>query len=638
MQQDHVHFDTTAAGTGAHQASIEVGEGPSAAVYSGELPAPEAGAYVLVLDAGSLDFRADAAFPLQYTDPGTINVELNRMAEMLEKYEDDPSALVFVQSIGSMVRWDSYEGDEDLPKSWNRLAAAIGKLGGVRTIFNALEGANQSYAQVGPAGPAAAEWAKVASRAATRTPGQLAGTLARNDTAQLYPQNASPADEFGDELTLLAYRRPEPWPLHDTAAHLAAQHCVAEELQLPYPVEQNYANQNLADDWGNKQIDVHDLVYRELTGASCDTEEFGEEEFKAVVKQLEKEFADVPVVWQLVTNLKEPFLLQGTSSQLSLATIAENVREAVAPPLAPVHYHGLEISEEILLAAGALPFVGEGADALDLIAAGIGLVQATTLDSEGKPELPALSNADVDSFAAQLANEYKEAAEHFDQIGGMLVGDWGKLQTAYEQAVGPWYWNSQRNDRATNGLGFAARRFAYSTLFPTASGGLLRAVKAQSTYEVPTDPSRYPCWEYTGSGHHKTWYPFGKMATYGGVAPIVEAGGPATGGPRRENWVFARPTSPNEGNPDEGELIYDGYFSPSLPGGGVLNEMFGENTPEEPIPAFQPLEFAVANFDKLEVLDIWHSGGEDGNGETSNNVCEGSSHGFQWWYHAPVVP
>jgi hypothetical protein len=626
VQEEHVHFDTTAAGTTSQRAVIEVGEGPGAAVYSGELSAPQEGAYVLVLDAGSLDFREDASFALQFAEPAAIAANLGKMATMLERYEDDPSALVFIQSIGTMVRWEAYEGDESLPKAWNRLAGVIEKLGGQRTIFNAMEGGAPNYAQVGPGDDPDGEWAKVASPAAGRTAGQLAGTLARNATGQLFPQNAGATDEYEDELTMLAYRRPEPWPMHETAGQIAAQRCIAAELGLSYPIEANYTNPVI--NWSGHQVEMTGLAYKELNPQHCETSEFTEAELREVVGQLSKEFTAVPEVWSLIEKLKAPFLYQGTSSALNIAMVGENVEQAISPPNVPVRYDGGEIAEEILYAIGALPGVGEASNALELLAAGIGLVEATTLNAEGTPALKTPISSDAKSVALELADQYKTAALHFSQIGEMLVGDWSKLQAVAANVQGPWAWNSAREARAVEGLNFASRRFAYLALFPKAFGGLLRGVRGESGLEVPTDPSRYPCWNW-GRDSHGTFYPFGKAAEFGGVAPVVEAGGPATGDTVREDWVFAQPTGPNEGNSDEGPLVYPS-FSPSVPSGDLMKKMFGEDAPETSIPPLQPLEFVLAIRDQLQVLTVRHATYEYGTGGEEPNTCEGQVGGWPW--------
>lgn len=616
VQGDRVAFDTTAPGTTVQQAAIRVGD---TTYKSKELTG--AGLYVLVLDAGSLRFREDGTFQIAGGPIGPIVQELQAATLLVEKYRDDPSALVFVQTINKITRWDTYEGNTDVSAWWARFVQDLQDMGSHKTLLHGLDrfrpNYDGTYAQVGPGGPMAASWGKAATLAATRTPGQLSGTLARNDSSQFYADNAAASPDFGDELTVLAYQDAQPWPMRDTAGRRAALQCVAKQLRLPAPIEDNYINQNLVTDWGNQQDALDGLRYSDLPG--CDTSGFTAQDLSDVTRQLDQEFEAVPVVWALVNNLQRPFLLQGGSSELSLAHIADDVRNSIKPPQAPVRYDGLAIAEELLYVLGALPFVGEGADAIELIAAGIGLVDDTTLDDDGTPALSPISQSDVDSFAEQLADQYRTAALHFDQIGEILVGDWGKLNAAATNAVGPWAWTTARTERATNGLGFSARRFAFEVFFPKAYAGMLRGTNGDSSLGIPDDTSQYQCWQYERFSSHHPFYPF-KTPQFGGVTPVVAPG------PAKENWVFSTPTEPNDGGGGEGNAMYDD-FSATLPPASLTTEMFATNAPEAPMPPLQQLEFILAIRLQLKVLSVTRSTGES-EGDDLYNQCSGNLTGW----------
>jgi hypothetical protein len=229
-----------------------------------------------------------------------------------------------------------------------------------------------------------------------------------------------------------------------------------------------------------------------------------------------------------------------------------------------------------------------------------------------------------------LAEQYLAAAEHFGQIGEMLVGDWGKLRTAAHNAVYQWDWTEESSDRAATGLEFAARRFAFAAIFPTEYGGLLRATKAGGTLPIPANASRYGCWQYGRTAKNpRTWYPFGAAAALGGLTPVVEAG-VAEGAPTREAWVFAQPIAANGGNPDEGNTIYRNDFKPVVPSEALLKQMFVEDVPKTQLPPFQPLEFAVSIAPRLKVLDVYHGTTENINGEKEYNQCEGQFAPWPW--------
>jgi hypothetical protein len=371
------------------------------------------------------------------------------------------------------------------------------------------------------------------------------------------------------------------------------------------------------------------LTYDSLTSGgflslNCDTRIMTSQDFSDVKRQLDTEFGYVPVVWGFINDLKAPLLLQSTSAQAALQQVADDVSASVQPaPSAKLTYDPLGVTEEMLKGIAALPVVGEAADALELIAAGIGIVESTTLDpaNGNTPELSGPSTVEVDKFAEQLADQYAAAAEHFDQIAEILVGDWDKLQTAATNAqTGPWIWSSALTQRAAAGLNFAARRFAYTSLFPLAYGGLLRGTKGDSTFPDPVDPSVYDC--EVGQGHGEIeFFPFAHTEQFGGVTAFVG------GGPQEESWVFSTPTQPNRGDPAEGNGIYSD-FRASLPSAALLREMFGDKAPGVSKPALTGLAFVLSIRDQLQVLTIYHSTAEDANGTERPNVCVGNLTGW----------
>lgn len=623
---DHVAFDTTAAGTSRFQAAIAV----AGQTYRSEvLLQPRAGAYVLVLDAGTLALRDQGTYSLRYDDPDAIVKQLEQMTALLTKYQNDPSALVFTQAIGPIVRWDAYDGRGDLPYWWNRMADAEQALGGHRTLLHALAGDldryGATYARVGPAangagnGYPAAPWTRVASPAATRTAGQLAGTLARNPYGQLYPANASTDDDFSDDLTALAYQPATPWPTRDTPARLAVHRCVAAALELPYPIEDNYVNQNLITAWGNKQETLDGLTLPTLRRRGCDVSAFTQADLDAVSNQLDDEFGALPIVWQLVRNLQTPFLWASPSAQLDLVQIATDVTDAVRPPQTPVTYDGGAIAEDVFLLLGAIPFLGPAAEGAELVGAALGLVNDTALADDGTPAL-APTRIDSTQLGQQLASQYETAALHFEQIGDMLVGDWGKLQAAARAATGSWAWTDASTQRAVDMLGLTARRLAYTTLFPKAFAGMLRAVRGTSDTPIPDDGSQFVCYE-----GRTPWRPFAGVNLYGGATVVTQAG------PVRENWIWSQPMRPNDPVAGGGG-IYPDPWQPSFPGAPLLAQMFAVNAPEADVPPLQPVEFTLAIRAQLSVLTIEHvvtTTGPDGTGDVAvRDFCMGYVSGW----------
>lgn len=647
IQGDHVAFDTTASGTSPTQAVIQVG---SAKYTSTQLVSPvNAGAYVLVLDAGTLAFRQDGTFGLRGGPVGPIVSAEDQMAALLNKYANDPSALVFVQSIGSLARWDTYLGNTDLPNGWNQIGAALQALGGHSTLFNALAGNypryDGTYAQVGPAGPSAASWSKTASQAATGTPGQLAGTLARNNSAQFYAEDAAGAEKFDDGLTLLAYHSPTPWPLRGDARHRAALQCIASQVtvgnrSLAYPIEDNYTNAAYKSAWGNLQEDVDALDYSDLTGPQCNKSKFNQTEFKAVKTQLDKEFTAVAVVWGLIDALKQPYADEAPED--TVAVVAAQIRQSLPTPQgATTSYDPLAIGEEVLYVVGAIASVTGQEEipiALELIAAGMGLVDDTTLNSDGTPELQTpISDLDVASFAQDLHDRFQAAKDHFDQIGDILVGDWYKLSTAAGNATlnGPWYWNNQEKGGSVRAaLQFAATRLSYTALFPKAYPVLLRGENGDSTLGISGDASQYTCWYYPYAGggdpfHDQTdnvsWLPFQHTQSWGGVNP-----NPVTAaGPNEENWVYAGPVNSSDAIGQFNAILYP-WSANVLPSADLLHEMFVNHVSGVAAPPLQPLEFVLSISDQLQVFHILRTSStfHTDDGEPELNRCVGSISGW----------
>jgi hypothetical protein len=152
---------------------------------------------------------------------------------LLAQAANDPSQLVFLQSIGSVQRNDDGQA---ATLAWNAVATDMSGLGGSAFYFNALNGQGEggTYAFVGPGDAPSflSPWAKTASTLATGTPGHLTGVLARNTLSQYYPQLAGSKASLDFSLPFLASQDTVPWPDRDTPGHLAALSCVARSSRL----------------------------------------------------------------------------------------------------------------------------------------------------------------------------------------------------------------------------------------------------------------------------------------------------------------------------------------------------------------------------------------------------------------------
>jgi hypothetical protein len=194
VSADYLPFDTMAPGSTATQVVMSVG---GATYTSAQLPAGQAGFFVLVLDAGNADPLVQDTFAvsgsgLSDSDQAT---NLDTMAGLMNSFMDDPTRLFLIQSIGSVQRVDN--GDPNTAftpaSAWNDLVQQQTNPGGHGYYLNMLQPTNNgndgTYAFVGPGVPHLSPWSATSSEQATGTPGHLTGLLTRNNRSQYYPKS-----------------------------------------------------------------------------------------------------------------------------------------------------------------------------------------------------------------------------------------------------------------------------------------------------------------------------------------------------------------------------------------------------------------------------------------------------------------
>lgn len=580
---DHVSFDTTAAGTTARRAAIEV---DGVVHLSEELPDPKSGAFVLVLDAGTLEVRDQGTFSLRYDSVDAIVGEEIRMSSLLRTYVDDPSALVLVQSIGRLARWDGFEGRGDVEYWWGQVARALEGLGSHRAIVNALS--DHGYAQVGPGGVGgatypASPWTAVSSEPGTGGPGQLAGTLSRNSSSQLYPSNASGRAQAGDELTVVAYQPPQPWPHRGTGAEQAALACVASSLRLSLPIEDHYDNLNLRTAWeGNAAW----LEGRDRSRLACDTSGFSEAVWDDVRDQLAAEFRAVPVVHDLVDDVAEPLADSGNAlAEVQAVThaVATKVDDRSTTDNHEAVVHALDLAEDAFLILGVVPEVGHGAD---LVASILGLTNDAVL-TDGRPETPLSEELTVqaDELATHLTEGVRLQKQQLAVVREILVGDPGKLLTAATKAAGDWSITAVDQAQAVEMMHRAAKRTAYRSLFPTSYGAMIRLTRGRTTFPDAQEASQYRCWQGDDPGNRE-FEPFRSVPRHGAQNVYVDPG------PVTEHWVYVKKQTIVDWILPRGRNLIARSFTPTMPTQGLLDDMFGTGQGED-AATMAPLEFAL---------------------------------------------
>lgn len=596
---DYVAFDTTAPGTTAQQAAIEVG---GTTYRSDALPAPLAGVFVLVLDAGTLAHRESETYRIRGGDLDGITAGLNGLAATLKGYATDPSALVFVQSIGRLGEWDLYEGRGDMAAAWQSAGAALQSLGGHAMLWDALS--DDTYAQVGPAlfgdeHGYPAPFTSVVSPKVTNTPGQLSGLLSRTPNWQFAVASATAAGDVGGDLPLLAYQAPTAWPARDTPGRRAAISCVAARLRLPMPLESSYAGANLAGHWGDRAATMDAISYDRLPALpACDASRFSADDLDAVRDQLDDEFTAVDDVHAMIENFKSPLTTGGAQlAPLRVDAISERIRASVDAP-AEQEVEGVdpaEIAEDGFLLLGSIPEVGELTGA-DFIASMIGLVSDLTTDDSGASTLE-YDAAAADDLGATIDEGYQDAAANFDKVFAILVGDWGKLSTAAARAQpgAEWDWSDDEGERAVAAMGLAAQRLAWERLFPLVYGGLVKLVAGEGESDVPGDPRSYVCESYDRHSSLVRMTPFAGASANGVMTPVVVAG------PRHEHWILSSPVDLGGG-----EQMVPWLWSPRFPSDDLTRSMFVTAADGASVPALQPLPFALDVYARMKVLTLRH--------------------------------
>jgi hypothetical protein len=578
VNRERVPFDTGESGTDL--AKVTVG----GTVYE-SAPLPGGGFFVVVLDAGSLqELQPAATYSLATPPPGPGVGDLAEMHAELHRWAGDPAALVIVRSIGTVVRQSG---------AWDSVAADLQELGGSRFYFDALHASDGStyFAQVGPGGNGDAglsPWTQIATKDRNGT-GRLSGMLARNPSSQLYPaESAPPGTPVQGTLPGLLSLPPKPWPLREEPTTRTALECVAAKLKISYPIEHNYyTNDNI--EWSAEKSTLENATLTSIRGADpkFGCESISEAVFETVRHQLEEEWADLPVVENLIKNLKSPF--NGPAGQnADLGSVASAVDEDVEPDADTFEYQALALLSDISWIASAV--APEGEAALNLVSGGLSLVSELDTNPDGSNALSSVTIA-ADEFGPTLQNEYLQAVLGLEQEQAVILSNWEMLKIAAENAgpdaesaIADWAWGPTDAKKADWGLAESSRRLDFETLFPTRYA-LYRAQQGTGrldpedveTYTCLYPPRNPPTFEVP---HLEKVQPFLHTPRYGGVAPRVSGSGQV------EQWVYAG---------TNGAFLSESASHPTFPSETTLQQMFvepqtvyGSNE-----PLFRPLQFAL---------------------------------------------
>jgi hypothetical protein len=558
-----------------------------------------AGFFVLVLDSGNLQRFDQYTFPA--TDEGLYN-----MATVLGGWAGNPNAEVIVRSIGHVSPVSSSGTGQ--PGGWDAVATQLKALGGSKYYFDALDGTDAGYAQVGPANSPAfpSNFTQVASSERNGT-ARLTGLLARNDLSELYPDESVPQD-LKDQSRPLAGTLPgilslptSAWPDRDTVAERNAIACIAKHIDgsvtLDPVIQDNYTNTNLVSNWAGWASTIQNTGYYNTLESYGDCSSFSQTDYTTVSKQLYAEFTAVPEVLNMVNNLEAPLVAAQGGTDTSIGQITDAVDKSVNDDDQAATYDLGGLSSNLLWMISGLPGIGEFADVANLLAGTMATLDSLNVQSDGTNETMEEIQAKGDELGSDIQARLTDSINNLNEVGTILVSDWTKLQDAAENAVASstdpnaapnaaayWGFTPAANAEAVSDLEVSAKRTAYEALFPAAYNLYdLSNIGAPST---PVDPADYPCTiaqensEHTGT-FLDNWTPFSSIPTnYDSQTPVVSGEG------NKDGWTYA-------GADDD--FLQDSSIYGSFPTQDLLDGMFTPYTVgSQTMPAlFTPLQFAV---------------------------------------------
>ncbi|HEY4829076.1 MAG TPA: hypothetical protein VIH85_20040 [Solirubrobacteraceae bacterium] len=571
-------------------------ETPKTTYTSQKLSGP--GFFVLILNAGDLKPE------YQVTEPETAQGLFGLGLYLAAAGASNDTALVIVRSIGAVSR-PSSGGDS---KDWDYVATQLQRLGGSQYYFDALDGKTSSqFAQVGPSGSPGypSPWTQVATHEHGGS-GRLAGLLARNNSSKFYLDDAYPSKlndpgrPLAGSLAGIMSLPTTPWPDRATQGDQAVLSCVAAHIDpngaLRTPIEDNYTNQNLVNNWSGWASDISGSGYYDTLSGYKDCGSFTRADFNDVTAQLRSEWIAVPRVWGLISNLQKP-LLDSQGNAQEIGSIAAEVNEDVGTGSQSVEYDGSDIVSNLLLLVSALPPLEEVSAPLEFLSAAIDLGSALNDNPDGSNAQENVRTTAAD-LGASMARKYTADIVGMDETGDILVGDWTKLRLAaqnaanLQNAAADWSWTSAEAKKATDQLLVATRQLAYTTLFPVRYR-LYRLQAGSAPGSVnPQDVTPYTCAYFdihvaSGSVYTYTvgtWRPFGTVAQFGSTGVTVSGAG------SNEQWAYAT---------TDDRFLQNKQFTGQFPSAKLLGLMFKTQSNDlyQTGPLFDPLSFALDAYD-----------------------------------------
>jgi hypothetical protein len=480
-------FDTAAPDAPALQNTIRVG---SQTYGSGGLAACGTGGFqVLVLAAETLAQVDSQTFTTNGCGATADEARQASLASYLSSgisvLDSRGNKLVAVQSIGTP------RGSDD--SNWAQIAQAISTVGGTPATFAAATG---RYALVGGIGigdfPLTEQSASL-----TGASGRISGVLKQNREGSFRPEASVPGPISTYGLSAIAYQPPQAWPYSQTPGEQAALAYIAGKLPaFPKPTADNscyvparpdvrseYCNLSLVGDWATYSGQVTAIPYAAGRG-------FTPGDLTNVAGELSKEFLIVSQLWPTIAALQQPFGTASQKAEVDLNSIATHIQQGLKAPARKGVAADLSNLVGDLLTVASYFAPEAAAGLISTEGASFNVAADVTSLASGAPAIGNF-NIKVQDLAVDLASSFLADSTAIEQVGSLLVTDYGKL-TAF--AANPNYEVSSTTVTNTAPTISANSRGWINQVLV---GATYEAFQLQPTgslnYPLPTNANSYRC-------------------------------------------------------------------------------------------------------------------------------------------------
>ena len=490
---DAVDFDTEANQTSTDaspaQLTVKVGD----ATYTQPNPGDGvSGFHLVVLRASTLSEIRNSVYATNTANGTEQTDEVERLAgDLVYAAFNDTRPLVILQAFGAP------HGNDAL---WELVARMVERLGGTRQVFNAMNAVDPQtlngedpnrkgpYVFVGRVGSTAplAE----ASHSLNGDWARLRGLLMRGHDGGYEPTLAGPPLSNGEspvntQLIQIADQVTEPFPAFkdtngdpiDAASAQAVQKFLggpdvtrlcAETVPVCDIRESYY--QDYDADWvaiAGILADAGDKCAQPPLGAG-----FNRAQCNGIRQELRDEMFEVARVQKYFgpLGLQQPFGATGVAGLANVTEIAQQIKDAVRlPPVDNTTSNNLSMISQILFPTPTTPNPG----AFAALSAAFSLAAYFTKQN-ASPNLigPQVTTA-ASKLGVELADRYQQAGDNLDDVGRLIVSDYGKLSAVASRVdakpgPGERDWRLGNVGQAREGLVLAARRTIYERLVPVA--------------------------------------------------------------------------------------------------------------------------------------------------------------------------